>query len=77
MHPDGYGFVVLDEKATGDVFVKARELGGAMHGDRVLVRIEQEIPGGRGPEGSIVRVLAARPRERRRADRAHRATTPT
>jgi len=57
MHPDGYGFVVLDEKATGDVFVKARELGGAMHGDRVLVRIEQEIPGGRGPEGSIVRVL--------------------
>jgi ribonuclease R len=57
MHPDGFGFVVLDEKATGDVFVKARELGGAMHGDRVLVRIEQEIPGGRGPEGTIVRVL--------------------
>ena len=57
MHPDGYGFVVLDEKATGDVFVKARELAGAMHADRVLVRIEQEIPGGRGPEGSIVRVL--------------------
>ncbi len=58
VHPDGYGFVVLDEKATGDVFVKPRELAGAMHGDRVLVRIEQEIPGGRGPEGSIVRVLA-------------------
>ena len=58
MHPDGYGFVVLDEKAAGDVFVKARELGGAMHGDRVLVRIEREVPGGRGPEGSIVRVLA-------------------
>jgi ribonuclease R len=57
MHPDGYGFVVLDDKATGDVFVKARELAGAMHADRVLVRIEQEIPGGRGPEGSIVRVL--------------------
>jgi ribonuclease R len=57
MHPDGYGFVVLDEKQNGDVFVKARELGGAMHADRVLVRIEQEIPGGRGPEGSIVRVL--------------------
>jgi len=57
MHPDGYGFVILDDKSTGDVFVKARELAGAMHGDRVLVRIEQEIPGGRGPEGSIVRVL--------------------
>ncbi len=58
MHPDGYGFVVLDDKGTGDVFVKARELGGALHADRVLVRIEQELPGGRGPEGSIVRVLA-------------------
>jgi ribonuclease R len=50
MHPDGYGFVILDEAQTGDVFVKARELDGAMHGDRVLVRIEQELPGGRGPE---------------------------
>jgi ribonuclease R len=58
MHPDGYGFVVLDDREAGDVFVKARELGGAMHGDRVLVRIERPVPGGRGPEGSIVRVLA-------------------
>ena len=57
IHPDGYGFVVLDDKAAGDVFVPARELAGAMHGDRVLVRVEQEIPGGRGPEGTIVRVL--------------------
>jgi ribonuclease R len=31
MHPDGYGFVVLDDTTAGDVFVKARELGGAMH----------------------------------------------
>jgi len=58
MHPDGYGFVVLDDTTAGDVFVKARELGGAMHGDRVLVRIEREYPDGRGPEGGIVRVLA-------------------
>jgi len=26
MHPDGYGFVVLDDTTAGDVFVKAREL---------------------------------------------------
>src|SRR3990172_11471567 len=34
MHPDGYGFVILDTPAAGDVVVKARELGRALHGDR-------------------------------------------
>jgi ribonuclease R len=58
VHPDGYGFVVLDGARGADVFVRARDLGGAMHGDRVLVRIEREDPGGRGPDGTVLRVLA-------------------
>jgi ribonuclease R len=55
--PDGYGFVRLEGDPGGEVFVKAGALAGAMHGDRVLVRIEKAVPG-RSPEGSVVRVLA-------------------
>jgi len=55
VHPDGYGFV-LGEEGRADVYVPARSFAGAMHGDRVEVRIVARRPGGR-QEGSIVRVL--------------------
>ncbi|HEY6000337.1 MAG TPA: ribonuclease R, partial [bacterium] len=58
VHPDGYGFVALEGDGGGDVFVPAREMGGALHGDRVLVRIEGQGRGGRGPEGTVIRVLS-------------------
>lgn len=40
-----------------DVFVPREKTKGAMHGDKVLVVIEQESDGGRRAEGSIVRIL--------------------
>lgn len=57
-HRDGYGFVVLEEEKEKkpDVYVNARAMGGAMHGDKVVVRVES-AKGDRGPEGRIVRVL--------------------
>ena len=57
-HPSGYGFVVPDrplEIARADVYVTAANLKEAMHGDRVVARIEQ-VRDGR-PEGRIVRIL--------------------
>jgi exoribonuclease R len=65
-HRDGYGFVVPAKPIPGmegDLFIGAGRMGDAMHGDRVLARIEPgrgRVGGGRR-EGSIVRVV----------DRAH------
>jgi ribonuclease R len=58
-HAAGYGFVVSEragEVGTGDVYVAAGNLKEAMHGDRVVVRIEH-VRGDRRAEGSIIRVL--------------------
>ena len=54
----GAGFVVPEKKKAGeaDVFVPPHKLGGAVHGDRVVARVE----GRRGrdnPEGRIIQVL--------------------
>jgi ribonuclease R len=62
MHRDGYGFVIPDsepvrERLSGDIFIPPPEIGGAMHGDRVLVEIGQVRPDGRA-EGRILRVVA-------------------
>ena len=57
-NPAGFGFVVPDDAETGerrDVYIAAANLTEAMHGDRVLVRVERQTP--RGLEGRIVRIL--------------------
>ena len=53
-HPDGYGFVLPEEEGS-DVFVGARKMGGAMHGDLVTVRVEGSKAGGKR-EGRIIRI---------------------
>ncbi len=57
-HPRGFGFVVPDrplEDAKGDIFIAGSNLNQAMHGDRVVARIER-VSDGR-VEGRIVRIL--------------------
>jgi ribonuclease R len=59
VHPDGFGFVAPDVPAAdlvGDLYVRGPHLMEAMHGDRVLARIEHHRPDGRA-EGRIVRIL--------------------
>jgi len=57
-HPAGYGFVTPERPldAGGDIYISGPLLNDAMHGDRVVVRIERIKDGGRA-EGRIVRVL--------------------
>jgi ribonuclease R len=58
-HAGGYGFVVPErpvEGAGGDIYVAGAHLGEAMHGDRVVVRIERIKDGGR-VEGRVIRIL--------------------
>ncbi len=68
-HPDGYGFVVLDDpNAQGDIFIPPGKMRNAAHGDQVAVRIGatdgRQVSGRpsrrsrQGPEGEVVKVLA-------------------
>ena len=63
MHRDGFGFVIPDAKSlppalksklAGDIFIPPHQIGNAMHGDQVLVDIQNVRPDGRA-EGRIVR----------------------
>ena len=70
-HRDGYGFVVPDDRSVyqQDIFIPGRNMGEAMHGDRVLIKVAaRKKPVRRGArradgddtarlEGTIVRVL--------------------
>jgi len=57
-HPAGYGFVTPERplEAGGDIYISGPLLNEAMHGDRVVVRIERIKEGGRA-EGRIIRIL--------------------
>lgn len=73
LHPDGYGFVVVEGGPQPDVFVPARDIAGAMHRDRVAVEVraggesgargrpqrgQRPRRGGDRREGRIVEVLS-------------------
>jgi ribonuclease R len=63
-HPSGFGFVTPErpiEGATSDVFIAAPNLKQALHGDRVVVRIEGHRSDGRC-EGRVVQILEHRAR---------------
>ncbi|OFW41223.1 MAG: ribonuclease R [Acidobacteria bacterium RIFCSPLOWO2_12_FULL_67_14b] len=58
-HPSGFGFVTPErpiEGLTRDIYVAAHNLQEALHGDRVVTRIERYRDDGRA-EGRIVQVL--------------------
>ena len=60
-NPAGFGFVVPEHSERGergerqDVYVAAHNLTEAMHGDRVVARIERQTE--KGAEGRIIRIL--------------------
>lgn len=58
-HPSGFGFVAPEKPVEGltrDIYVPEHAMGEAMHGDRVVARIERYREDGRA-EGRIVQVL--------------------
>ena len=59
-HPDGYGFVIPEAEGEEDIFISSRNLKEAMHGDRVVARIESIRR--KGKEGSVIRILERKTR---------------
>ena len=57
-NPGGFGFVVPEHSPTGeraDIYIAASNLTEAMHGDRVVARVERQTA--KGLEGRIIRIL--------------------
>ncbi len=58
-NPGGFGFVVPEQPEAGegrtDIYIAAANLSEAMHGDRVVARVERHTE--RGAEGRIIRIL--------------------
>jgi len=60
-HPDGYGFVIPEAEGEEDIFISPRNLKEAMHGDRVVARIESIRK--KGKDGSVIRILERKTRK--------------
>lgn len=57
-HPKGFGFLIPDNKGEEDVFIAAENMEGAMHNDRVMVRLlNRRSEGAKSREGEVVRIL--------------------
>jgi ribonuclease R len=54
-HPDGFGFVIPEAEGEADIFISPRNLKEAMHGDRVVARVESVRR--KGKEGKIIRIV--------------------
>src|SRR2546428_5361326 len=57
-HRAGYGFVTPERplESGGDIYIAPTHIADAMHGDRVVVRIERMKADGR-VEGRVIRIL--------------------
>ncbi len=52
----GFAFIIPEVQGETDVYVSQSDLGGAMNGDIVLVRLHPKSTGTR-PEGSVIRII--------------------
>ena len=55
-HAKGFAFLLPEEAGLDDVFIPPHEKNGAMHGDKVLVRVASNSSGTRW-EGAVIRIL--------------------
>src|SRR5881227_34951 len=62
INQSGFAFLDTDKPGQTNVFVAAENIGVAMHGDRVVVRISRDKPPQRGkarhalPDGRVIRI---------------------
>jgi len=54
-HPDGFGFLIPEDKQAEDIYLNRREMRRVMHGDLVMVRIDRKQRG--GDEAHVVQII--------------------
>src|SRR5437867_928869 len=63
IHQAGYGFLATETPGEPDIFIAAENMGTAMHGDRVVARIDRDLLPQRAKdrrgrcEGRVIRIL--------------------
>ncbi len=57
LSPRGYGILLPEEPGYPEIFVYGKRLNGAMHNDKVMVRIRESEENGQRPEGTVIRVI--------------------
>ncbi|HYE83513.1 MAG TPA: ribonuclease R [Clostridia bacterium] len=53
----GFGFLIPDNKEIRDLFIPVENLNGAMHNDRVIVRLTAGELGTKKSEGEVIKIL--------------------
>lgn len=53
----GHGILIADDNAIADIFVYGKNIKGAMHGDKVIVRLYKKADNGERPEGEVVKII--------------------
>lgn len=56
-HAKGFAFLIPEEKEHGDVYINANDMGTAMNGDIVFVKVTSRSTTGGRMEGEVVRVI--------------------
>jgi ribonuclease R len=54
-HPNGYGFLIPENRDLEDLYLNRREMRRVMHGDQVMARVDRKVRG--GAETHIVQVI--------------------
>ncbi|MGM0523621.1 MAG: ribonuclease R [Bacillota bacterium] len=57
MHKKGFAFLIPEEEGIKDLYLHPHDLNGAMNGDIVLARADQEASGDKRVEGVVERIL--------------------
>ncbi len=53
----GFAFLIPDDPQEMDVYIKNEDVNGAMHNDRVVVRLYKHLEDGKKREGEVIRIL--------------------
>jgi len=56
-HQKGFGFLIPEDRERPDIYIPATDMGGAMNGDTVLVRISSKAAPGGKIEGEVVIIV--------------------
>ena len=55
-HRKGFGFIQSDKEDMRDLYIPSKNVGNAIHGDRVMAEITKEASGYKRAEGKVVQI---------------------
>ena len=56
-NPKGFAFLIPDDDNQRDVYINGDDLNGAIHNDRVIVRLFKSLEANKKQEGEVIRIL--------------------